>query len=70
MNQSSIVAKSAAPACRVINGTPMPPVMAPDNLYPGTGKSGVNTSPGNPKLQVMKDSTAYPPYVLPSGSTL
>ena len=67
---SSLVGHENDENCIVHNPVPMPPVMAPNNIYPGTGMAGVNTSPGNKKLQVMKDSTSYPDHVLPKGSTL
>lgn len=70
MATSNIVDRSCAPMCRVINGTPMPPVAAMVNKYPGGGGVGVNTSPGAKGYQVMKDSTKYPDHVLPTGSTL
>jgi hypothetical protein len=67
---SEIVGRSCAPACRVINETPMPPIQAMTNKYPGGGGKGVNTEPGAKGYQVESTGATYPDHVLPKGSTL
>lgn len=69
-NTSSIVDRSCAPACRVINGTSPTPTQAKVNMYPGGGSMKVNTEPGVPQYQVRMDKSVYPDYVLPKGQTL
>lgn len=65
--ETSIAGRSCAPACRVINETPMPPTHTIPNKYPG-GRA--NTEPGNPKYQVDGSKAGYPDHVLPKGSEL